>query len=228
MTDTPYELLDEETFIQNGYTAVRDAITKSIATTGHCVLGLSGGKTPAGVYAMLGKDTTIDWSKVQLFLTDERYVPLGHEDSNQSLVRSALKPASIPEENIHFPDTSLPLDECVAAYDAELVTVLKNNADVVTLGIGGDGHTASLFPPLPQEAFGPSRVIHTETTAFAVKDRISVTLPVLTDARARILMLRGRDKIETWQEMTVDGADERFWPLKAVMETGDVDVIVGR
>lgn len=229
MNDTPYELLDDAAFLEQGLTTLRSMITKSIEQNGRCILGLSGGKTPAGIYEALGKDGSIDWSKVHVFLCDERYVPLDHEDSNQQLIRSTLlASAAIPEENIHFPNTSLPLEECIAAYDADLASLLAGPADVVTLGIGGDGHTASLFPPLPQEAFGPTRVIHTETNAFAVKDRISVTLPVLTDARARILVLRGRDKIETWQEMTVDGADERFWPLKAVMETGDVTVIVGR
>lgn len=228
MSDTPYELLDETAFIAEGHAAVCAAILKSIAAHDRCILGLSGGKTPAAIYSALGKDTSIDWSKVHIFLCDERYVPPSHEDSNQRMVRmTLLAHAAIPAEHLHFPITTLPIDECIAAYDKDLTSLLTHNADVVTLGIGGDGHTASLFPPLPQEAFGPSRVIHTETISFAVKDRISVTLPVLTDARERILMLRGRDKIETWQEMTVDGADERFWPLKAVMETGPVTVIVG-
>lgn len=229
MRGQEFILRNEEDFLEDGYAAIKTSMLDAIARNGTCIIGLSGGKTPGAIYAKLGSDASIDWNSVHVFLCDERYVPADHADSNRRMLNEALlREAVIPPENVHVPDTSLPLDACIAAYDEELNVLLRRPADIVVLGMGADGHTASLFPPLHDEAFGPNRVIHTETDAFAVHDRISVTLPVLTDARDRILLLRGVDKIQTWQQMTSDDADARTWPLKAVAETGKLRVITGR
>lgn len=228
MTTTVTEASDDASFLTLSVAFLRDVIVRSTAERGTCIIGLSGGKTPAHIYTQLGQDASIDWQRVHLFLCDERYVPADHENSNQRMVRATLlKHAPLPPEHLHFPDTSLPIQQCVASYNAALRALLIEPADIVTLGMGGDGHIASLFPPLPTEAFGPSFAIHTETLALAVKDRISVTLPVLTAARERFLFLKGKDKIEAWQEITVDSADERWWPLKAMMKTGEVRVVIG-
>lgn len=227
MSTQEFTLRNEKDFLEDGYAAIRTSMLDAIARNGACIIGLSGGKTPGAMYAKLGGDASIDWKNVHVFLCDERYVPADHADSNQRMLNETLLRATpIPSENVHVPDTSLPLPACIAAYDEEIKTLLQNPADIVVLGMGPDGHTASLFPPLPDEAFGPAYVIHTETDAFAVHDRISVALPVLTNARDRILLLRGKDKIETWQQMTSDDADERRWPLKAVMKRGSLDVII--
>lgn len=223
------ELLDEPAFTEANLAAIKSAIQKSIQENGRCVIGLSGGKTPVQTYTYLGQDASIDWNSVYVFLTDERYVPADHEDSNQRMIiDTLLSHAMIPAGNLHFPNTALPIRECISHYDKDLASLLREPADVVVLGFGGDGHIASLFPPLSEEAFGPAYVIHTETDAFAVHDRISTTLPVLASAKERIVLLKGPEKIDAWKEMSMDNADERFWPLKAVMETGEVKVIAGK
>lgn len=215
--------------MQNAYAVIRTSILDAIARNGSCIIGLSGGKTPGAIYAQLGSDTSIDWKNVHVFLCDERYIPADHADSNLRMLNDTLlRDAGIPTDHIHVPDTSLPLPACISAYDEELKQLLQHPADIVILGMGNDGHTASLFPPMTQEAFGPARVIHTQTEVFAVRDRISVSLPVLTDAHDRILLLRGSDKIQTWQQMTKSDEDEHRWPLKAVLATGEMTVIVAR
>lgn len=223
------ELRDESAFTEESLAAIKNAILKSIHENGRCVMGLSGGKTPVQIYTLLGQDTSVDWNSVYVFLIDERYVPADNMESNQRMIISTLLAfAVIPASNLHFPNTELPIKECIAHYDKDLAALLREPADVVVLGFGGDGHIASLFPPLPEEAFGPAYIIHTETDAFAIHDRISCTLPVLTAAKHRIVLLKGPEKIDAWKEMTFDNADERFWPLKAVMETGEVTVIAGK
>lgn len=205
-----------------------DAIRASIATTGKCVLGLAGGNTPGPVYETIGQRTDIDWSLAHVFLVDERYVLPSEERSNQGMLRrTLLKHAAIPEAHVHLPDTTLPIGECVASYNREIAELVAvHGVDALVLGMGSDGHIASLFPPLPAEAFGPASVIHTDTLQFSVKDRISVTLPVLEAARERMLLLKGKDKFQAWQEMTLSPPEERMWPLQRLIDSGPLTVIM--
>ncbi|GIX65180.1 glucose-6-phosphate 1-dehydrogenase [Babesia caballi] len=139
-------------------------------------VGLSGGSTPRAVFHYMGSlsNIGIDFNRIIVFLVDERYVPPTDELSNQRLIRNTLlKSWPIPEENIIFPDTNLPLEECVRKYEADLervfgkveearlsgpdsssdsliIGVPKNKyptkPDLITLGIGDDFHIAGLFP----------------------------------------------------------------------------------
>src|SRR3989339_688997 len=84
----------------------------SVVRRGRAVLGLSGGTTPGPVYELLGQ-ANIDWTKVHIFLVDERYVPPNHPESNARLLRNTLlRFASVPDGNLHVPDTSLPVGRC--------------------------------------------------------------------------------------------------------------------
>lgn len=139
-------------------------------------IGLSGGTTPRSVFRQMGsmENLDIDMNRIIIFLVDERYVPPNDELSNQRLIRNTLlKSWPIPEENIIFPDTNLPIEECVRKYEQDLERVFGKvegyNAespissldskivgaprtkhtikpDLITLGIGDDFHIAGLFP----------------------------------------------------------------------------------
>jgi len=195
-------------------------IEAAVQKQGHCVLGLSGGSTPVPIYAALGQAKTIDWSNVWIYLIDERYVPSHHPDSNQKMIRETLlSHADIPEDQIYFPDTSMQLVECVSDYEQRLKECLRiGSTNILVLGMGEDGHIASLFPPVPQAAFGDHLVIHTETDTFAVRDRISVTMPVLEAAISAVFLLKGEKKQKTWQQMMKSHEDEKRWPAKAILE----------
>ncbi len=170
------------------------AIRSAIILHGHCTVGLSGGNTPIPLYRLLRNEKEIDWSRVIVFLIDERYVPPDHPDSNQRMIRETLlQSLPIPEEHITFPDTTLPLDECVRQY-AQAVQDLKPS--LLVLGMGDDGHIASLFPPLPREATGSSTVIATRTDRFPVHDRVTVTLRVLLSADSRLFLLSSAAKYD--------------------------------
>ena len=98
--------------------------------------------------------------------------------------------------------------------------------DIVTLGMGSDGHIASLFPPVPDIALGDEAlVVHTETDQFAITDRISVSLNFLCAAQDQIFFLKGTDKKFVWDEMIASDEDEHRWPAKRMIETGDVSLV---
>lgn len=192
------------------------SIREAIIMHGHCTIGLSGGSTPVPVYRLLRGRKDIDWSRVLLFLVDERYVPADHPESNQRMVREALLPSlPIAEGQIFFPDTSLPLKECVRSYSL-IVSDLKPS--LVVLGMGEDGHIASLFPPLSAEATRSSATIATHTESFAVSDRISVTLPVLESADSRLFLLTGEAKYEALRRELQAPCDPVRHPIHALLD----------
>jgi 6-phosphogluconolactonase len=115
-------------------------------------VALAGGSTPRAAYALLATEefaARVDWSRVHVFWGDERCVLPDHPDSNYRMAREALlDKIPIPTENVHRMRGELVPDEAAAAYQAELEAVLGAGGrfDLILLGMGGDGHTASLFP----------------------------------------------------------------------------------
>lgn len=219
----------DQEFVEQSAKLLAEKITAAIEDRGECILGLSGGSTPKPVYEALGK-MSLPWDQVRCFLIDERYVPADHNDSNQKLVRESLVAhARIKERNLVFPDTSLPLEECVKRYARDLIALFDEHlADAVVLGMGNDGHVASLFPPLEQALMDDSRLVaHTETDQFAVHDRITVTLNPIAAANHAVFLLKGADKKKVWDKMTMNIADERRWPAKRVLESTEVTVVWG-
>tara|TARA_Y100000310_G_C20505600_1_gene726254 strand:- start:48 stop:743 length:696 start_codon:yes stop_codon:yes gene_type:complete len=213
----------EEEFVALGTELLVERLTQSIEEFGHAIIGLSGGSTPKPIYEELGKQP-IDWDKVTVFLVDDRYVEADDDDSNQKLVRDTLlRNAAIPEEQIIFPNTTIPINECIDDYEQRLAEVLsKGIPHIVTLGLGEDGHIASLFPPVPSEGYGDRLVIHTTTDAFAVRDRISTTMVVIGSADRKIFFLKGEQKKFVWDEMMSSDAEEDMdrWPARAALALG--------
>jgi len=217
-------------FTQKSAETIAAIVTRCIAERSQCILGLSGGTTPEPIYTLLGK-MPIDWNKISIFLVDERYVPADHAESNQGMVReSLLKHATIPEAQICFPDTSLPIDECMAQYTADLKTQWDTHLpDLMILGMGPDGHIASLFPPLAEELMNDTRLIaHTTTNQFAVHDRIGLTLNPIAAAGSHVFLIKGEEKRRVWEEMLASTEDEKQWPAKRILSQHEpVTVIMG-
>lgn len=204
---------------QQSSALIAQEISDVIDAQGHCTLGLSGGSTPAPVYRALATEA-INWSKVTLFLADERYVPPTDPQSNQFLVRTTLLDHLPVQPITLFPDTSLPPDACAEAYDTQLRNLLtKNGADILVLGLGLDGHTASLFPPV--DTLFPDRfAIHARTDQSAVHDRISITPRVLRSAHIPLILLQGSEKIAIWNSMLTAPNNPTRWPLQDVVAAG--------
>lgn len=207
-----------EQLIERAARSLEAEIYRVTLAKGSCSLGLSGGSTPMPVYEQLAKSERIDWSLVTLFPIDERFVPPTHPDSNQGAIMNAFRSAGT-QPNTLFPDTTLQLDECLLQYRMQMRPFLqKNGLDVVMLGMGADGHIASLFPPLSPDAFTDLIIVPTRTEQFAVSQRLSVTLPVLQSAQFRLLLLSGAEKKATWEEMTTSDRSLHRWPMQGLLD----------
>src|SRR5438046_2359279 len=169
---------------------------RGVAERGACYLALAGGETPRGCYRRLAQppyDRKLAWSRAFVYWSDERRVPLDDPASNYAMARAALLD-HVPVAADHvFPLTQ----ENLPALDR----VPKNGAglprfDLIHLGVGEDGHTASLFPgsPVLEEVGAP--VAHVHDAPKPPPERLSLTLPVLNAARAVLFMVQGASKRE--------------------------------
>lgn len=218
-----------EEFVSTAATVLERAIVGSIEKEGRCVLGLSGGSTPGPVYEVLGRKATIDWSRVHVFLVDERCVPPDDDRSNRKLVEETLlRHAPVPDLQRHFPDTAKEPGECARFYDYDLRQLLPDTGpDVVVLGIGDDGHTASLFPPLSTAdlhaaAFAVSTRVPNGPDGeprFPVRDRISTSLTFLRMAGTKVFLLNGPAKKAVWETSSAPGADVLEWPAGLLLHS---------
>ena len=161
-------------------------------------LCLTGGSTPEPVYRRLA-EMDLEWDRIHLFWTDERMVPQDHEESNAGMARRALiEPAGIPESNVHAMRGDLGKHEAAEDYEAQLHQFFGEDPvsfDLLHLGMGGDGHVASLFPGTPQldetERWAvPSRA----PASMAVRQRLTLTFPALDTARRTLVMAAGAKK----------------------------------
>jgi|SRR3990167_1886655 len=211
----------EAEFIDRSSAELEQAILDAIEEKGKCILGLSGGSTPKPIYEALGKLKAIEWHKVTIFLVDERYVPADHNESNQRMIRETLlKNSSIPEHQVIFPDTSLDLEECIEDYDFRIDQLMEEGIDIMALGMGEDGHIASLFPgDIDAILEAEKKVIHTRTKKFAIEDRITVTLPVLTSAGKQFFFLQGSKKKKIFAEVLSENEDPVEYPAHALLQT---------
>ena len=168
------------------------------ATTVH--LALAGGTTPRHSYDALS-DLIDDWTGIHLWFGDERVVDLDDPDANARMVEESLvNRVSIPADQVHPVPTALGADAACAEYDAELMRLLPADElgtpilDIAFLGLGEDGHTASLFPDGPGlTASGAACVVVTDAPK-PPPVRISLTMAVLVAARTRVVLATGAGK----------------------------------
>ncbi|MGB5079324.1 MAG: 6-phosphogluconolactonase [Burkholderiales bacterium] len=179
----------------------------AVARRGSFSVALSGGSTPQGLYAALVADAklreAVAWDRTLVFWGDERQVPPGHPDSNYGMAREVLlSKVPVPEMNVHRIQGELgDASEAAHSYEDDMRAALGLPAtglprfDLVLLGLGADGHIASLFPGT--EAL---RERHRAATANWVDTlrawRITLTLPAINRARSIMFLVCGEDKAE--------------------------------
>jgi 6-phosphogluconolactonase len=169
------------------------ALVASIAAEGQASLALAGGTTPRAAYEELAKISGIDWTRVGVYFGDERAVPPTHADSNFRMAEAALfSRVALPADNIHRVHAELIDQDAVArAYEA----LLPERFSVMVLGIGEDGHTASLFPGSPALKERSRRFLPV-IGPKPPPERLSVTPPVIEAARQIIVLATGPGKAE--------------------------------
>jgi 6-phosphogluconolactonase len=196
----------------------------ALAARGRFTLALSGGRTPASLYGALGRgEIELPWHAVHLFWGDERDVPPDDDASNYGMVRrEMLARLAVPPASVHpIPATGRDANRAALSYEDELREFFalqpgeRPRFDVVLLGLGGDGHTASLFPGSPALGEGSRLVTAPWVERFAAH-RITVTLPVLNAAHAVLFLVAGEDKAAILARAVEDPAAADELPARAV------------
>lgn len=203
-----------------------EAALESAGRKGSFTVALSGGSTPRGLYVLLGEDPSlkeaVPWEQIRFFWSDERCVPPDHADSNYRMASEALlSKVPVPPSNI-FRIRGEDTDPSAAAaeYEETLGKVLSPDLleapsfDLILLGMGTDGHTASLFP----NSSALSERNHLVVAAWVERlktSRITFTLPLINAARHIIFLVSGEGKAETLQRV-IEGLSDAE-PLPAAL-----------
>jgi 6-phosphogluconolactonase len=198
----------------------------AIQSHGRFAAALSGGSTPRRLYFSLGSSPyreNIDWKRAHLFWADERCVAPIHEDSNYRLVADTmLFKAAVPEENIHRIHGEAGAGPAAAMYEEELhrffAPAQRPVFDLVILGAGVDGHTASLFPGSTSLQERTRDVLPVYRKRPDV-DRVSLTLPVLNRAAHVLFLVAGNEKADIVNELLISG-NRKQYPAGRVQPTG--------
>ncbi|OGV39340.1 MAG: 6-phosphogluconolactonase [Lentisphaerae bacterium GWF2_45_14] len=186
--------------------AVANVIAEKALEKDCLTLAVSGGSTPERLFSILAA-TPINWSKVHVFWVDERFVPVDSEFNNYGKAYELwLSKIDIPPENIHRMKTEkASAIESARDYEKELEGFFKTplpSFDIVLLGMGDDGHTASLFPGSPALNEKKRAVISVPapTTAKPAAERITLTFPAINNSAQKIFIISGEKK----KAMTLD------------------------
>ncbi|MFA7634146.1 MAG: 6-phosphogluconolactonase [Thiohalomonadaceae bacterium] len=196
----------------------------AIAERGSFHLALAGGSTPRGLYALLSQQAErIDWTRVQLYFGDERCVSPEHQDSNYRMVRDSLLDHLPIQPQIHRMRGELPPSEAAAYYAKVLAQHLPATGfDLVLLGLGTDGHIASLFP-------GSNSLHEQQQTVLADfvgkmdSWRLSLTLPVLNQARHIMLLVSGVQKARVISQVLNSNPTEHLFPVQRLKPRGTLE-----
>jgi len=211
------------------------AAQKAIAERGKFTAVLTGGSSPSGIYKLLASDdykSKIDWSKVFIFWGDERWVPLNDDLSNAKMsYATLLSHVAIPSENIFemYKDGVTPEDYAIA-YEQSIRKVLGDEGkfDLILLGMGDDGHTASLFPG--------QAVLEEQTkwvSAYYLEPqkmhRITLTAPLINKAEKIIVVAFGEKKAPALKEVTSGAYNPSTYPMQLIKPvTGELLFLVDK
>ncbi len=202
---------------------------ESIHNQGRFNVSLAGGSTPRELYTRLARPPftqRVNWQQVHFFWGDERCVPPDHADSNQRMTRLALLNAlSIPSANVHPIRGDLYPLRAAAAYEADLRATFPGQTlprfDLILLGMGDDGHAASLFPGSPALAEKQRWAVAVEHTTPPppLVPRVSLTLPVINAAAVVVFLVAGAAKAARLAQV-LDQPGNPALPASLVQPTG--------
>jgi 6-phosphogluconolactonase len=202
-------------------------VEKAVATRGIARVALSGGSTPQATFKLLADPTgpfasTVPWDKVQIFWVDERCVGPDDPESNYGVARKLLlSKVAIPEANVFRMEGELDPEEAASRYESTLRNVMKLEGaespafDLLTLGMGPDGHTASLFPETAA-IHEMSRLVVANHVEKKEAWRITLTWPVINQASEVVFEVEGPSKTEVLAEVLTGPRDPERLPAQLI------------
>lgn len=213
---------DKNKWLKTAVTLFIKQAETSVADHGFFSVALAGGGTPAPFYSGLaqpGNQSRVPWSKVHVFFGDERAVPPDDRESNYRMIKeNLLEAVPIPKENIHRVQTEMEVRLAAFAYEEELRQFFSGEwprFDLVLLGMGDDGHTASLFPR--------SVALNEESRWFVANYapekkswRLTLTIHAINAARMVWVLVRGESKADRLKEVLTGIKDTWKLPIQAI------------
>lgn len=238
MTDQVYELSSREEFCQRAGVLLATAGTEAVAARGRFLLALTGGRSVQPLYRFLAEGAGDQLRKTLksdtvFFWGDERWVPPAHPDSNQGLAhRLFLDQLTVADQRLRPIATDLPnLAAGARAYEESLRDFFGPDLsseglpvfDLILLGLGSDGHVASLFPgssALAEQYHWVSKVSEPELTPRV--GRVTLTMPVLNRARRVVMLVAGGERVKLARRIIEGGAGSRAYPAARLRPAGDL------
>jgi 6-phosphogluconolactonase len=217
----PVDVLpDRPRLMQAAAEHVVEVASRALERRGRFTVALSGGSTPAALYALLATEAfarRLKWSRVQVFWGDERCVPPEHPQSNYRMARDTLlAKVPVPEANVHRIRGEDDPKRSAAAYEALLRRVLAGAGfDLVLLGMGDNGHTASIFPGLPAVT-EPTRWVLAQYVEVVSMWRITLTPPVINAADRVTFLVAGGDKADRLRQVLEGPLETEVLPAQAI------------
>jgi 6-phosphogluconolactonase len=203
---------------------------EAIARAGRFTIALSGGSTPKLLYSLLATEpysTRLPWSKIHVFWGDERAVPSGDPDSNFGMAKATLLDrVPIPADRVHRMQAERDdLDLVAREYEAEIASVFAvpptgdpPSFDLILLGLGPDGHTASLFPHTEAVRERARWVVRNHVPKLN-SDRVTLTAPILNRGATVLFLVTGADKAPVLQAVLEGPADPDRLPAQLIRPT---------
>jgi 6-phosphogluconolactonase len=226
---------DAEGVTREGASRMARAIREAQDARGSAAIALSGGNTPRDAYRRLAEDARIDWSKVDVYWVDERAVAASDDRSNfKHAMETLLGPAKIPPARIHrMPGEAADLDAAARDYETLLRTRVPKRQglpgfDLMVLGVGDDGHTASLFPG-EREVNERERLVVAVAAKGAREPRLTVTAPVIEAAQSIVVLAVGKGKNAPLERVWLVAGSLADTPARVIRgATGGVTWIIDR
>jgi 6-phosphogluconolactonase/glucosamine-6-phosphate isomerase/deaminase len=203
-------------------TALTERLGRALTARGASAVMLSGGTTPMAAYRTLARQPPVHDDRLHVLFSDERYVPADSSASNYYQSRPLLDALALPPESLLRVRTELPLDEAAAAYDAALTTLLSSGIHIGLglLGLGANGHTASLFTPDDIErARGRYAIAVQRPDGMSA---VSVTPELLATVREPVFVVAGSGKQDALRALLAQDTSLVAW--RAVQGCADVEL----
>ncbi|BAQ62108.1 6-phosphogluconolactonase [Geminocystis sp. NIES-3708] len=216
---------DKNALITQATALIIQKIKEAIVKNNICTIALAGGSTPKPIYEAIAQ-TDLPWDKIHIFWGDERYVLPNHPDSNEKMAREAwLDKVDIPPNNIHaMPTTANNPQADADKHNQELLNFFEITSgfptfDLILLGMGDDGHTASLFPHT-QALQVCDRLITVGNKEDSL--RLTFTVPLINQANCVIFLVSGSNKQEALQQVFSETGDTNQYPSKLIKPQGEL------
>lgn len=229
---------DPEALAEATAERITTAIEHAVALHGIARIAISGGNTPKRTFELLAAPdrpfrSRIDWARLLLFWVDERCVPPDDPDSNYRLTRQALlSKVPLPESNIVRIEGELPPEEAAARYESELRNRFRLEGaelprfDLIALGLGDNGHTASLFPG--SEALDSVMRLVVATKVEAKNPwRVTLTWPVINHASQVFFQIQGAQKSQVLRDVLLGPYQPEQLPAQLIRpESGELHILL--